>query len=91
MSVNTDRFQEVIAGALAIMLVLAVIVIAGLQAAGIARTAPPEYLLIMATGAASYYYGQRSGTTKLNGNVTRLAAAAEQIARRPAGELGGNP
>lgn len=88
----TDRFQEIIAGTLAVILVLAVVVIAGLQASGIAHAAPPEYLLIMATGAASYYYGQRSGTTKLNGNVTqlssnvtRLAAAAEKFT------AGGNP
>jgi len=76
----TDKFQELVAGAMALIVIIGVVTIAGAQALGYAHSAPPDYLLVIASTIAAFYYGQRSGTTKLNGNVSRLADAVTTMA-----------
>ena len=75
-----DKLQEVCAVVLAVLVIATVCGLAVLQALGFAKSAPPEYLLLIATGIASYFFGARSGATKLNGNVSKLADAAAQLA-----------
>ena len=88
---TTDKLQEFTAAAMALAVILTVCALAILQSLGYAKGSPPEYLLVIATGIASYFFGQRSGTTKLNGNVSKLADAAATIAAAQAQTPAGPP
>jgi hypothetical protein len=83
-----DRFQEYVTAALAFVLVGGLVALA-IYGAVVGRAVTiPEWLRDMAVAAAFYYFGSRNGSTKLNGNVSKLADAASLLAAQqmtPAG------
>jgi hypothetical protein len=77
----TDKFGEYVTAALtAIALIGALTMQAVLLMQGRTEAAMPLWVIGIANAAIFYYVGQKKGQTSLNGNVTKLANATQQLA-----------